>query len=264
LKNWKMNPMWRRRSFVRSVSPSSVMSVPSIQTRAAGRAVEPGEQVHQRRLAGARRAHHGRELGRLDVERDAAERVDGGVALAEAARQVARGHDALDVSVRLRRSSSCVFGHRWPPCGAARGGCAWRHRYVSVTVMSTVAFDVASVRRRFSALDRSLAFFDGPGGTQVPDSVIDAIAGYLRESNANVGGPYETSRQTEALIDASRETAARWLGCTPEETIFGANMTTLNFALTRSLGRDLREGDEVVVTRLDHDANVAPWLELPA
>jgi selenocysteine lyase/cysteine desulfurase len=128
--------------------------------------------------------------------------------------------------------------------------------------MSTVAFDVAAVRRRFSALDRSLAFFDGPGGTQVPDSVIDAIAGYLRETNANVGGPYETSRQTEALIDTSRETAARWLGCTAEETVFGANMTTLNFALTRALGRDLREGDEVVVTRLDHDANVAPWLEL--
>jgi cysteine desulfurase family protein (TIGR01976 family) len=128
--------------------------------------------------------------------------------------------------------------------------------------MSTVAFDVAAVRSRFTALDRNLAFFDGPGGTQVPDSVIEAIAGYLRTTNANVGGPYETSRQTEALIDTSRETAARWLGCTPEETVFGANMTTLNFALTRALARELREGDEVVVTRLDHDANVAPWLEL--
>ena len=128
--------------------------------------------------------------------------------------------------------------------------------------MSTVAFDIAAVRSRFSALDRSLAFFDGPGGTQVPDSVIDAIASYLRETNANVGGPYETSRQTEELIDRSREAAARWLGCTPEETIFGANMTTLNFALTRTLARELREGDEIVVTRLDHDGNVAPWLEL--
>src|SRR3954447_10837005 len=118
------------------------------------------------------------------------------------------------------------------------------------------------VRGHFSALQVPTAFFDGPGGTQVPDSVIDAIAGYLRGSNANVGGPYETSRQTEALIDTARETAARWLGCTPEETVFGANMTTLNFALTRALGRELREGDEVVVTRLDHDANVAPWLEL--
>jgi cysteine desulfurase family protein (TIGR01976 family) len=122
--------------------------------------------------------------------------------------------------------------------------------------------DIDAVRRRFSALDSPLAFFDGPGGTQVPDEVIDAIARYLRESNANVGGPYGTSRATEALITQARLTAADFLGCTPEETIFGANMTTLNFALTRSLGRDLREGDEVVVTRLDHDANVAPWLEL--
>jgi cysteine desulfurase family protein (TIGR01976 family) len=122
--------------------------------------------------------------------------------------------------------------------------------------------DVDAVRRRFSALESPLAFFDGPGGTQVPDSVIDAIAGYLRESNANVGGPYSTSRATEALIDGARETAARFLACSPSETIFGANMTTLNFALTRAAARDFAEGDEIVVTRLDHDANVSPWLEL--
>ena len=123
-------------------------------------------------------------------------------------------------------------------------------------------FDVDAVRRRFSALDTPLAFFDGPGGTQVPDEVIDAIAGYLRESNANVGGPYSTSRATEALIDESRETAARFLGCSAAETVFGANMTTLNFALTRVAAREMSEGDEVIVTRLDHDANVSPWLEL--
>jgi cysteine desulfurase family protein (TIGR01976 family) len=122
--------------------------------------------------------------------------------------------------------------------------------------------DVDAVRSRFAALDSPLAFFDGPGGTQVPDSVIDAIAGYLRESNANVGGPYATSRDTEALIDDARETAARFLGCSPAETIFGANMTTLNFALTRAAARELSAGDEIVVTRLDHDANVSPWLEL--
>jgi len=122
--------------------------------------------------------------------------------------------------------------------------------------------DVEAVRRRFSALDSPLAFFDGPGGTQVPDEVIDAIAGYLRESNANVGGPYGTSRATEALITQSRLTGAEFLGCTPEEVIFGANMTTLNFALTRTAARELSEGDHVLVTRLDHDANVAPWLEL--
>ena len=82
--------------------------------------------------------------------------------------------------------------------------------------------DIDAVRRRFSALNSPLAFFDGPGGTQVPDEVIDAIARYLRESNANVGGPYGTSRATEALITQARLTAADFLGCTPEETIFGA------------------------------------------
>jgi cysteine desulfurase family protein (TIGR01976 family) len=128
--------------------------------------------------------------------------------------------------------------------------------------MSTVAIDVSAVRRRFSALDRPLAFFDGPGGTQVPDEVIDAIAGYLRESNANVSGPYETSRRTELLVDESRRVAGEFLGCSPDEVVFGANMTTLNFALTRTLGRELSAGDEIVVTRLDHDGNVAPWLEL--
>jgi cysteine desulfurase family protein (TIGR01976 family) len=128
--------------------------------------------------------------------------------------------------------------------------------------MSTIAFDVDVVRARFSALDAPLAFFDGPGGTQVPDSVIDAVARYFREDNANIGGEYETSRRTEAVIAAARLAAASFLHCAPEETIFGANMTTLNFALTRTAARSFREGDAVVVTRLDHDANVAPWLEL--
>jgi selenocysteine lyase/cysteine desulfurase len=125
-----------------------------------------------------------------------------------------------------------------------------------------VSLDVAAARARFSALQRELVFLDAPGGTQVPDEVIDAIAGYLRESNANVSGPYETSRRTEALLARARLTAASFLGCAPEETIFGSNMTTLNFALSRTVGRDLHEGDEIVVTKLDHDGNVSPWLEL--
>src|SRR5712691_8586588 len=128
--------------------------------------------------------------------------------------------------------------------------------------MSVVALDVEAVRRRFSALDTDLAFFDGPGGTQVPDEVIEAIARYLRESNANVGGPYETSRRTDALVTQARLAGAEWLGCTPDEVVFGANMTTINFALTRAAARGWKAGDEVVVTRLDHDANVSPWLEL--
>src|SRR5947208_627062 len=128
--------------------------------------------------------------------------------------------------------------------------------------MSTVALDVEAVRARFSALRQPLAFFDGPGGTQVPDEVIEAVSKYYRESNANVSGPYSTSRRTEALVATARTTAGDFLRCAPEETIFGANMTTLAFALTRTVGRTWSEGDEIVVTKLDHDANVSPWLEL--
>ena len=125
-----------------------------------------------------------------------------------------------------------------------------------------MTLDVAAVRARFSALQRELVFFDGPGGTQVPDEVIEAISAYLRESNANTSGPYETSRRTEGLAWRSRETAGRFLGCAPDEAIFGPNMTTLNFALSRTVGRSLERGDEILVTKLDHDANVSPWLEL--
>jgi cysteine desulfurase family protein (TIGR01976 family) len=129
-------------------------------------------------------------------------------------------------------------------------------------VSAVAPFDLEAARARFSALQRDLVFFDGPGGTQVPDSVIDAVAGYLRESNANVSGPYETSRRTEVLFDTARSTAARFLGSSEEEIVFGPNMTTLNFALSRTAGREFEPGDEIVVTRLDHDANVSPWLEL--
>ncbi len=121
---------------------------------------------------------------------------------------------------------------------------------------------IVDVRARFTALQQPLAFFDGPGGTQVPDSVIDAIAGYLRASNANSGAPFATSIRTDALLDEAHETAARFLGATAEEVAFGANMTTLNFALSRAASRDWAAGDEIVCTRLDHDGNVAPWLEL--
>jgi len=128
--------------------------------------------------------------------------------------------------------------------------------------MSTTVFDVAGARARFSALARPLAFFDGPGGTQCPDEVIDAISTYLRESNANVGAPYETSRRTDELVALAHEKAGAFLGCDAGEVAFGQSMTSLNFLLTRAFARTLRPGDEVLVTRLDHDANVAPWLEL--
>ena len=128
--------------------------------------------------------------------------------------------------------------------------------------MTALTLDVRTIRARFSALDRSTAFLDAPGGTQVPDSVVEAIAGYLRESNANLGGAFAASRRSDALVAAAHEAAARFLRCSPDEVGFGANMTTLNFALSRAVGRDLRAGDEIVVTRLDHDANISPWLEL--
>jgi cysteine desulfurase family protein (TIGR01976 family) len=128
--------------------------------------------------------------------------------------------------------------------------------------MSTVALDVDAVRARFSALDGPTAYFDAPGGTQCPDSVIDAIAGYLRTSNANLGGAFAKSRDSDALIARAREAAAAFLGCGPHEAIFGANMTTLNFMLSRTIGRTLQAGDEILVTKLDHDGNVSPWLEL--
>jgi cysteine desulfurase family protein (TIGR01976 family) len=128
--------------------------------------------------------------------------------------------------------------------------------------MTALELDVDAVRSRFSALCSTTALFDGPGGTQVPDSVIDAIASYLRESNANLGGAFAASRRSDELVEHARDVAASFLGCDRDETIFGANMTTLNFALTRALGRTLRDGDEILVTRLDHDGNVSPWLEL--
>ena len=128
--------------------------------------------------------------------------------------------------------------------------------------MARVLTTVDAVRARFSALQRDQVFFDAPGGTQVPDSVIDAIAGYLRDANANLGGPFETSRLSDALVARAHATAAGFLNATVDEVVFGANMTTLNFALSRAASREWTDGDEIVCTQLDHDGNIAPWLEL--
>ena len=123
-------------------------------------------------------------------------------------------------------------------------------------------FDVKAVRARFSALDGSFAFFDAPGGTQVPDEVGEAIAATMRTASGNTGAGYPASKAVEAVAEEARVLAARFAGSSPEEIIFGANMTTLNFTLSRTAGRGFKPGDEVLVTRLDHDANVAPWLDL--
>jgi cysteine desulfurase family protein (TIGR01976 family) len=125
-----------------------------------------------------------------------------------------------------------------------------------------MSFDLDAIRARFPALASGVAFLDAPGGTQCPQTVIDAIGDYLRESNANLGGAFSASRRSDELVEQAHATAARFLGCRAEETIFGQNMTTLNFALTRAFGRTLAADDEILVTRLDHDGNIAPWLEL--
>jgi len=128
-------------------------------------------------------------------------------------------------------------------------------------------FDVAWVRSQFPALSESVngqpaAFLDGPGGTQVPHKVILAISDYLQHSNANTCGAYATSRRTDAVIAGARAAMADFLGCDADEIVFGPNMTTLTFALSRSIGRELGPGDEIVVTHLDHDANVSTWRSL--
>lgn len=129
------------------------------------------------------------------------------------------------------------------------------------------SFDLAWVRSQFPSLSQTVngqpaAFLDGPGGTQAPQRVIDAISGYLKQSNANTCGAYATSRYTDAAIAEGRAAMADFLGCDSDEVIFGPNMTTLTFALSRSIGRELGPGDEIVLTHLDHDANVSTWRAL--
>ena len=123
------------------------------------------------------------------------------------------------------------------------------------------------VRRQFPALERQhngnpVAYFDAPGGTQVPRVVSDAMTDYLFHHNANTHWAYPTSNETDAIITSARAACARFLGATLEEIVFGANMTTLAYHLGRALGRVWRAGDEVLITELDHHANVAPWRAL--
>jgi cysteine desulfurase family protein (TIGR01976 family) len=131
--------------------------------------------------------------------------------------------------------------------------------------MAATLLNVEAVRARFSSLrDRSFVFLDAPGGSQVPDEVGDAIARALREASANIGANYETSKRVERILATAREDGARFLGCSSDDVIFGTNMTWLDFALSRTASRDWREGDRILVSRLDHDGGVAPWVELAA
>jgi cysteine desulfurase family protein (TIGR01976 family) len=133
------------------------------------------------------------------------------------------------------------------------------------TLASTL--DLTYVRTQFPSLSQTVnghpaAFLDGPGGTQVPQRVIDAISRYLSHDNANTGGAYSTSRHTDRMIARARGAMADFLHCGADEVVFGPNMTTLTFAISRAIGRELKPGDEILVTRLDHDANVSPWLAM--
>lgn len=130
-----------------------------------------------------------------------------------------------------------------------------------------VSLDLTWIRAQFPALAQEIngqpvIFFDGPGGTQVPQQVIEAMSDYLTHSNANAHGTFATSTRTDEVIASAHAAMADLLGCASDEVVFGSNMTTLTFAFSRSLSRELRPGDEIIVTRLDHDANVAPWCAL--
>jgi cysteine desulfurase family protein (TIGR01976 family) len=129
------------------------------------------------------------------------------------------------------------------------------------------ALDLDWVRAQFPSLAQTVngqpaTFLDGPGGTQVPQRVIDAISDYLKRDNANTCGAYATSRHTDLMIAGARSGMADFLGCDPDEIVFGPNMTSLTFAISRSIGRELGPGDEIVLTHLDHDANISPWRAL--
>ena len=137
----------------------------------------------------------------------------------------------------------------------------------TIETFAPAALDLPYVRSQFPALTQTVnghpaTFLDGPGGTQVPQRVIDAIADYLRRDNANTGGAYSTSRHTDAMIARARAAMADFLHCGADEIVFGPNMTSLTYAMSRAIGRELGPGDEIVVTRLDHDANVSPWLAM--
>jgi cysteine desulfurase family protein (TIGR01976 family) len=131
-------------------------------------------------------------------------------------------------------------------------------------------FDVQGLRAEFPALRREqdgrpVAYFDGPGGTQVPQRVVDAVSAYLTDTNANAGGAFATSEASDALVEEAHAAVAAFLGAArPDEIKFGYNMSTLTLHIGRSIGATLAPGDEVVVTTLDHEANVSTWEAMAA
>ncbi len=133
--------------------------------------------------------------------------------------------------------------------------------------LSPTALDLTWVRSQFPSLAQTVngqpaVFLDGPGGTQVPRRVIDAISAYLGHDDANTGGAYQTSRNTDRMIAEARAAMGDFLNCDADEIVFSANMTSLTYAMSRAIGRELVPGDEIVLTLLDHDANFSPWKAL--
>jgi cysteine desulfurase family protein (TIGR01976 family) len=125
-----------------------------------------------------------------------------------------------------------------------------------------MVFDVQAIRTQFPMLEKAI-FFDNPAGTQVPQQVIEAVSNYYQNMNANSGGAFATSQHTDAMVQATRDKLADFLNAPrSDEIVLGPNMTTLNFSLSRALGKTLKAGDEIVLTRMDHDGNVAPWLRI--
>jgi cysteine desulfurase family protein (TIGR01976 family) len=136
-----------------------------------------------------------------------------------------------------------------------------------MTIKASSIISTSEIRSHFPALARKhegfpVAYFDGPGGTQVPQAVVEAVSDYLINHNANTHWAYPTSAETDRLLEDARQTFADFFNCAPNEISFGANMTTITFHLSRALGRGLHPGDEIVVTELDHHANVDTWREL--
>ena len=128
-----------------------------------------------------------------------------------------------------------------------------------------MSLDSNAIRAQFPALARTVngqpaAYLDGPGGTQVPQRVIDAMSGFLARGGSNLGGKFVSGRETDAVVDGARQAMADLLNCSPDEVAFGQNMTSLTLAFSRAIGRTWHQEDEIIVTRLDHDANVTPWV----
>jgi cysteine desulfurase family protein (TIGR01976 family) len=180
------------------------------------------------------------------------------------ASRILQDHGNPGPALTFRRPYSNLLSMTHFPAGRPQNGIAPGHSggTASITASSGPPPGLTRVRARFSSLTDDFVYLDAPGGTQTPDEVAEAVARVYLDASGNTGAPYATSRRIEAIVDDARAASARFLGCAPEEVIFGPNMTSLNYTLSRTLGRELRAGDEIIVTRLDHDANVAPWLDL--